>query len=329
MKRVDEKTNEAMVVSVVIPTYNRKEKVSRLIRSVLDSTYKQLEIILVDDNSPDETCKHVRENFDNIENLRVIKNENNLLLAGSRNRGIREAKGDLIFLLDDDNVVSCDCIENLVAFMKNNRDVGIAGPIIHYLAEPNRIKFAGCSRNYYTSITNVIGKDEIDNGQFKSPIYTEDIPNSFIVRKEVFEEIGLFDENSFPIHYDEADLGKRCRESGYRVCIYPEAQVFHDEKTPQKNEDKASRFRVDNPTQAYFVARNRIIFHRKYSRFLQFLLFTLIFNWIIALFYLKLILIDNPFSLRKKLKIAEKYVKGIIDGYKNFNRMEREVPLEE
>ncbi|MGQ4834509.1 MAG: glycosyltransferase family 2 protein [Candidatus Asgardarchaeia archaeon] len=301
-------------VSVIIPTYKRKDKLSRLLNSIVRSNYPndKIEIIVVVDNDGN--------NYDDLmqkyPNVCFIFNEIEKYLAESRNIGIRKSKGEYIFLIDDDNVVDERCITELVTFMKNNSHVGIAGPIMYYLKAPKRIWCAGVKRNYYTSITKFIGKDEVDKGQFPNPIPSDDFPNSFMIKREVIEKIGYFDSKNFPIHYDEADFCRRATIAGFSIYMVPTAKVWHDIVLPEEISEKARLYHVNNALKAYYVGRNRIIFHRKYSTFIQFLFFILLFHWIIMISYLFIILFGTKGSNKRRIRIALSYIKGVITGLK-------------
>lgn len=302
-------------VSVIIPTRNRKEKLIRLIDSILKSNNVEdvLEIVVVDDASTDGTYEEIKRRFPQI---RIIRNEKNLFLAGSRNKGIKNAKGFYLFLVDDDNVVDKNCISELVRSMEDdfNPPIGICAPIMYYFRQFNRILCAGIKRSMITSLTEFLGRDEIDHGQFNELIESMDFPNAFMVRREVIEKVGMFDEKNFPIHYDEADFGERTRKAGYKIICNPKAKIWHDSPLPEEV-DKSRMFNVDNEFRAYFTARNRILFHKKYSKWWQFLIFITIFNWLFTFLYLKVILFNSEGPFSERMKIAKKYIKGISNGY--------------
>jgi len=305
--------NDLPFVSVVIPTYNRKDKLIRLIKSILQSNYpkEKLDIIVVDDASTDGTYEEVRKKFSEV---KIIRNEKELFLAGSRNVGIRNAKGEFIFLIDDDNIVDENCILELVRTFGSNQKIGIVAPIMYYLKTPNRIWCSGIERSMITSLTKIIGRGEIDDRQYRSLIDSKDFPNAFMVKREVIKKVGLFDERTFPIHYDEADFGERVRKAGYKIVCNPKAKVWHDISLPEEVEDKARLFHCHNELRAYYCGRNRIIFHKKYSKWWQFLIFILIFNWLFTLYYLRVILLGSKKSFKERLRIAKAYLKGILEG---------------
>jgi len=297
------------LVSIVIPTHNRKEKLERLIKSILDSNYPKdkLEIIVVDDASTDGTCEHIKKRFPQV---KVIRNDEEKLLAESRNIGVRASSGKYIFIIDDDNVVDKNTIRELVEFMEKHPKVGVAGPIMYFLGDPKRIWCAGVKRNYWTT-TTLIGFNTRDNEQFKEPYESEDFPNAFMVRREVFEKVGLFNSKLFPIHYDEADFCQRARKAGYKVMVAPTAKVWHDIPLPKHG--KTSLLHLKNPMRAYYVARNRILFHTTWSKTILQRIVSLQVSLLVALYYILVVIRSN---INNKYKLVKSMIKGVFDGLK-------------
>jgi glycosyltransferase involved in cell wall biosynthesis len=125
----DKNTNfSGPIVSVVIPTYNRKHSIKRSIESVLVQSYDNIEIIIVDDASTDGTNGVIYEFAKNKPNIIVIKNKNNLGLVDSLNRGVELAKGKYIARLDDDDYwCNKDKIRKQVEFLERNLDYVLTG----------------------------------------------------------------------------------------------------------------------------------------------------------------------------------------------------------
>src|SRR5436309_16021286 len=138
------------LVSVVVTTHNRKSAVTRCVESLLRSNYPRFEVIVVDDASTDGTFQHLSALFPNIE---LIRFEQEQMVSGSRNAGCKHAKGEFVFLVDDDNVVHPDAISELVKAISDSPHAGIAGPIMYYLRAPEQVWCSGVSRNLLTSFT--------------------------------------------------------------------------------------------------------------------------------------------------------------------------------
>lgn len=112
--------NENNTVSVIIATYRRTESLKNAIKSVINQTYKAVEIIIVDDNADDEWNKKVKNIIDEVDligSVIYIKNEINKGSAETRNIGIKEAKGEYITFLDDDDIYLPNKIKNQVEHM--------------------------------------------------------------------------------------------------------------------------------------------------------------------------------------------------------------------
>ena len=104
--------NQQPLISVIIPTYNRENLLKDTILSVLIQTYKNFELIIVDDYSKDNTKRAV-ENFKD-SRIIYLRHDKNKGPAATRNTGIKRAAGDYIFLLDDDDLIVPWALERLV-----------------------------------------------------------------------------------------------------------------------------------------------------------------------------------------------------------------------
>jgi hypothetical protein len=303
------------LVSVVIPTYNKRAVVSRCVKSVLESNYPQLEVIVVDDHSSDGTCEALRSQYPEIE---VIRNDREQLLAGSRNVGVQAASGDLIFLLDDDNVVHQNAIEELATALSRFPGAGIAGPVMYFLSAPSRVWCSGVRRNYLTSLTKIQKSDPSKLGIF-SPYFTEDLPNALMVRRIVFDAIGLFDGRNFPIHYDEGDLCKRARTAGYYTVVVPNARIWHDIPPPHRALGNSRTFHAMTPMRAYYVARNRIVFMRIHCERWKYVVFAACFLPFLTLLHMVVVLASVGQTAERYATIRS-YSRGVRDGLLGIKR---------
>lgn len=116
------------LVSVIIPTYNRKEYVLRAIESVLRQTYSPLEIMVIDDSSTDNTAAAVRAFSQGHANIFFIQNDRNIGFVRNLNKSIGMAKGKYIARLDDDDVwIDPKKIEKQVDFLEHHRGYVLVG----------------------------------------------------------------------------------------------------------------------------------------------------------------------------------------------------------
>lgn len=116
------------LVSVVMPTYNRGGLVGRAIESVLNQTYSNLEFIIINDASTDNTSEVIRRYEQKDKRIRRIDNKDNLRIVRSLNRGLANAKGKYIARIDDDDVwVSQDKLKKQISFLERNPDYVVIG----------------------------------------------------------------------------------------------------------------------------------------------------------------------------------------------------------
>lgn len=115
-----------LLITVIIPVYNVKEFIEECLQSVLDQSYANLEIIIVNDCSPDnsmEVAKPLIAKLISKYSVTVVEHEKNGGLSEARNSGLKEANGDYVFFLDSDDVLFKDSIEKLISKMIGNEDI--------------------------------------------------------------------------------------------------------------------------------------------------------------------------------------------------------------
>lgn len=184
------------MISAIIPMYNSSDTITSAIESVLNQTYSEpLEIIVVNDGSTDGCEKIVQKIIDNNKTNRIIKlvNKENGGVSTARNRGIKEATGDWIALLDSDDVWLPEKLEQQIATIKNNPDIEFLGG-------------------------NIIGKSYPFFGKSKLDLFTLNAqelifswypPTSTIIAKtHLFVDAGFFDETRRV--GEDCDLWLRC-----------------------------------------------------------------------------------------------------------------------
>lgn len=288
------------ILSIVIPTFNRKERLLRLLISLNQCEHpgKQLEVIVVDNGSTDGTPECVKRNFPSVH---LICNDQNLMAAKARNIGAQAANGDYVFFIDDDNVANDkQMLTKLVQTMQKNKQIGMIGPLMFYYSDPEIIWCAGAK--YSLTMGSHV---HIFRGKSKHEIETDDLlfcdylPNAYLVSRDVISNVGLEDDKAFPVGFEEIDYALRIKQSGYLVAVDTSVSIWHD--VPRKQEPRWSTLRV------YQRGRTRIIFYRKHTPWRA-----ILFPVDIAAFTATMLI--NTFSVRPKLIFA--YTKGGRDGFR-------------
>jgi glycosyltransferase involved in cell wall biosynthesis len=238
--------SEKPKVSVIIPTRNRVGPLLRCLSSVYGSDYKSLEVVVVDDASSVEVESAVKRKFPQVN---LVENEVRRLVAFSRNRGASIATGELLFFLDDDNVIASDAIGELVRAFASPK-TAVACPVIFFLDAPSRVWTSSINKGKLPGFY-VLGT-EVPS----TTVRTLAFHDAFMVDRSAFVSCHGFDSDVFPTHFSEVDFAYRLRTKGYGAVVNPRARVWHDVFRAHMHVD-ASR--------SFYTLRNRIILAKKYD----------------------------------------------------------------
>jgi hypothetical protein len=295
---------DRVLVSVIIPTYNRATDVIKCVKSVLNSTLKNIEVIVVDNASTDNTIEKLKI-FSSDSRFKLIKSLVNLGAGGGRNRGAPRACGKYLLFVDSDNIIDSKMVEYLVDFFDNRPDCGMVGPLM--LIESNRkiIWTYFADINMYTSQAKYKGTGEKNIGQFPEVIPVGHLPNCFMVKNREFKKVGGFEEK-YLIIYEEADLAEKIKRLRKKIYLFSKAITYHAVDLPKPEDKKNYGFR--SPERAFLLARNRVYFMKRNANWLQKIAFFVVFNPIICCYY-QLNLIRTGQSNK-----ARAYLRGYFTG---------------
>jgi len=126
-------------ISVIMPVYNRAEFIGEAIQSILSQTYKNFELIIIDDASTDNTLKVISE-FTDDDRILLLKNKKNEGVAATRNRGIEIAKGEFIAFMDSDDISLPQRFEKQVKILCSHKEVIVCGSWLRFLESQKLIK---------------------------------------------------------------------------------------------------------------------------------------------------------------------------------------------
>ncbi len=171
---------EADLISIIIPSYNREHIILRAVKSILNQTYQNIELIIVDDCSTDKTTLLIREIMKKDSRVQLLVNEKNRGPNYTRNSGIRHSKGKYISLLDSDD----EWVPNTVEILWNK--IRTTGPKVGAVYPGIRVISKNNIRDMYPKFKGNIFKDLLMRGTIGS------YP---LIKREVFKKTGLFDEN--------------------------------------------------------------------------------------------------------------------------------------
>jgi len=221
------KQEELPPISIVIINYNGKGFLQRCISSVLNSDYPDFEVILVDNGSTDGSVELVQELFGNDPYVKLILNERNLGPSIGRNMGARMARGKYLAFLDNDTDVDSLWLKEAIRFMEVDPTVGAIQCKLLLMDERDKFDYAGDYLSQYGFLIQRASFRETDNGQLDKVVEIFSAKSAgMIVRRDVFDRVGGFDEDYF-IYMEETDLCWRIWLNSYRVVFLPTSIVYH------------------------------------------------------------------------------------------------------
>lgn len=186
------------LVSVIVPIYKVEDCLDKCIQSIINQTYKSLEIILVDDGSPD-TCPQICDKWANLDNrIKVIHKENGGL-SDARNFGIRKAGGEFICFVDSDDIIDSHYVEYLYnALTRTESDIAIC----NFEKFENDIEITAI--NNESENVQIFNKKELLNKLFEKNNIHFITAWSKLYKKELFNDLefdkGKLHEDEFLVH---------------------------------------------------------------------------------------------------------------------------------
>ncbi len=249
--RVKRKIKPNPWVSIIIPTKDKVNFLKTCLQSIQEKTgYKNYEIIIVDNKSEEKETVDFLSSLKKKENVRVIEYEDEYNFSKINNFAARQAKGShILFLNNDTEVVSQEWMTSMLEHSQRE-EVGAVGAKLIYpdntiqhagtiiglggVAAHSHKKFPASSNGYFGSLNTIRN-------------YSAVTAACLMLRKEVFEEAGGFDEENLPIGFNDVDLCLELRKRGYLVVYTPYAALYHYESQ--------SRSDYLNPDEVMFMKK--------------------------------------------------------------------------
>jgi GT2 family glycosyltransferase len=247
---------DGSTIGVVTVTYNSAHVLDGFLSSILAQSHHNFILYVIDNASLDDTLERLARYDDR--RIILIANRENAGVAKGNNQGIcaaLEAGCESVLLINNDTEFGDDLFLRLCTGLRDHQ-CAMAVPKIMYFEETNHI---WCAGGYFDRLKGYLGvhsgQDEVDRGQFDQVRRVEYSPTCcMLIRKEVFERIGLMDEQYF-VYFDDADFCLRARNNGIALVYLPKAKLWH--KVSSLTGGGESEFAIHQ------LARNHIYYIRK------------------------------------------------------------------
>jgi GT2 family glycosyltransferase len=289
--------NEKVKVSIIIPHYNQKDCLQGLFPNLVDQTYKDFEVILIDDCTPDEaTIDFVREFIKDKPNMHLVQNSVNMRFVKTCNRGITLAKGEYLCFLNSDTTLKNNFIQRNVEILDSDATIGGLTCIVVDKSGQNWFSGGRYSNGFPTNL-----KDDFQGLRLVDFI----AGTAAFYRKEVFDRIGLFDEN-YIMYHEDVEFGLRVRQlTEYQLCTFSDKLVTH-----------LIIHSIPGLNFIYFESRNLILLSRRFApQYLPKLIISILWHAAARFIGASLsILTLKPLSSILKIRRAAASLHGAFDG---------------
>lgn len=224
--------DRAVLVSIILVNYNGAEVVLNCLRSLFQFLHSiPYEIIVVDNASTDGSTALIAEKFPTIQ---LIRQDENYGFGTGNNTGARQAKGEFLFFLNTDTLLTSDVLSHLVVLMETHPQVGIIGTKLLNSDETLQLSVAAeisIAGEYQTlkqlkQYTAPNKRVAIEQGFARAQTVDIVIGAAFFMRRSLFEALGGFDETFF-MYFEESDLCQRSRDRGWQVLYTPDVAIIH------------------------------------------------------------------------------------------------------
>ncbi len=298
------------LVEIIVLNWNGKDDSIECLRSLSKISYKNKIITLVDNASTDGSIEAFKGEFPT---LNIIENDGNLRYAGGNNVAIRnglKGKASLFLILNNDTIVKDNFLDFLVKTSESDKNIGIVVPKIYYHEEMGKIWYAGGYVNFATGNIYHRGLRKTDTEGFDK---REEVDYAtgccMLIRREVFEKIGLLDENYF-IYGEDVDFSFRATRSGYKIVYEPQSFIWH--KVTSATGGGLTTFKIQ---------------HRIRSNFRFFSDYAKWYHWItiIPIVFLRTMFFILGRVIRRDIKSVNAARKGFSDSIKNGGRANNNV----
>lgn len=237
------------LVSVITVNYNQSAATCEMLESLYACGYPNLEVIVVDNSSPSDTPKLIKEKFPQVT---LIVSPNNIGFAGGNNLGIRQSSGRYLFLLNNDTIVPAGAVTRLIEELESRPKAGAVSPKIKFFDRQDTIQYAGYGKMSVIGVQCfAIGSGEKDSGQYDQAKITHYAHGAaMMLKREVIEKVGLMPEVYF-LYYEELDWCEQIKKSGYNILYVPGAVILHKESLATGR---------NSPLKTYYLNRNRVVY---------------------------------------------------------------------
>ena len=258
--RVLYEIEEKPLISIIIPTRDKVDILKKCIDSILEkSTYKKFEILIVNNQSRELSTLKYFQQIKKFPFIKIIDYNKSFNYSALNNYAVKYTNGEiLLFLNNDTEVINSDWLEAMLEHAQR-KEIGAVGAKLYYYNDT--IQNAGI----VIGISGLCGESykffDREHGGYMNGLKIIHNVSAvtgacLMIRKEVFQEVGGFDEN-LQVAYNDVDLCLKIREKGYLIIWTPFAELYHHEKLTRGRPSSKEKWELEIKEREYFKAKWR------------------------------------------------------------------------
>jgi len=236
-------------ISVIIVNWNGLSLLEECLRSLEGQTFRDFEIIMVDNGSSDGSAEWVRRNYPKV---RLLELGFNTGFSAGNNAGLKIARGEFIALLNNDTKTDPGWLEALYSCIRSDPNIAACDSMILYYDQPHLIWSSGGSYTVAGSVFARLNREpNIGSERIPVDVFIA-VACAALYRKKVIDEIGFFDEDFFN-GYEDVDWSFRAHLSGYRIVNQPRALIYHKVSSTQVHNSPEFVYNGQRNVSAVFI----------------------------------------------------------------------------
>ena len=237
-----------MLLTIQIVNYNSRENLAKCLDSVYENipSGSSLQVIVINNES-----ESIGDNLNSFPDVEAIEGKENLGFGRAHNLGARKARGKYILFLNPDTRILPDTIAELVRVFDSDEKIGVAGPLLVGESGDVEEEHYGFRKTLFSLVGSKLFRN---GGKFAKLMEVDWISGgAMMIRKDLFSEMGGFDEKFF-MYFEDVDLCLQAKKRGYRVVVDPKARIFH--KGGQSFSDERLKKKYYYASQDYYIRKN-------------------------------------------------------------------------
>ena len=220
-------------VSVIIVTYNSAQVITTCLDSIVnDSQGIEVEILIIDNGSTDDTCAIIAQNYTNIT---VISGHGNVGFAAGNNIGLQAAQGRHFFILNPDTEILSGTLKTLTDYADTHPEVGMIAPRVinpDGTLQHSTFRFPDLAQAFYGFFEKLVSIDSTRNGRYAPESYENErsvehiLGAAIFIQRILWNQIGGMDDN-YTLYFEETDWCYRAHQKNWGLHYLPSAAIMH------------------------------------------------------------------------------------------------------